>query len=176
MITLGPETARCEVLVFRDGLLSAVAHDLLLRATGFELDLEPGASVVTRVRAASLRVVTALRDGRELPGALRPRDVVDIEATIAGTVLRAARFPEIRFASSAIAAAPDGWQVEGALTLCGVTRALSTSVRRAEGRLVAEVVVHQPAFGIRPYRAMMGTLRVKPDVVVRMSVPAAAAE
>ncbi len=36
----------------------------------------------------------------------------------------------------------------------------------------AEVRLQQPDFGIRPYRAMLGTLRVQPDVLIRMSVPA----
>jgi hypothetical protein len=34
------------------------------------------------------------------------------------------------------------------------------------------VVLNQPEFGITPYRAMMGTLRIKPEVRVRISVPA----
>jgi hypothetical protein len=29
----------------------------------------------------------------------------------------------------------------------------------------------QPNCGIRPYRAMLGAIRVKPDVVIRASVP-----
>ena len=38
--------------------------------------------------------------------------------------------------------------------------------------LVAEVSLHQPDFGIKPYSAMLGTLRVKPDVTVVVSLPA----
>jgi polyisoprenoid-binding protein YceI len=91
---------------------------------------------------------------------------------IAGTVLRAARFPEIRFASSAVSRAGSGYDVRGALSLCGATGELSVPVRREGDRLRAEVAIHQPAFGIRPYAAMLGTLRVRPDVIVRVSVPA----
>jgi len=36
---------------------------------------------------------------------------------------------------------------------------------------VAEVPIHQPDFGIKPYSAMLGALKVKPDLVVRCSVP-----
>jgi hypothetical protein len=35
------------------------------------------------------------------------------------------------------------------------------------------VALHQPDFGIRPYRAMLGALKVKAGVVVRASIPAA---
>jgi polyisoprenoid-binding protein YceI len=160
------------VLTFREGFLSAMAHDLLLRVGAFELAIDPDApSVSARLDARSLRVVSALRDGRPLPGALRPADVRDIEATIAGTVLRAPHFPEIRFTSTAVSRAGEGYEVRGALALCGATRELAVPVRRDGDRLRAEVTIHQPAFGIRPYTAMLGTLRVRPDVIVRLSVP-----
>jgi polyisoprenoid-binding protein YceI len=170
--TFGPEIASCEVLVFREGLLSAVGHDLLLRATAFEIaiDLErPAISVL--VEASSLRVVSAMRDGRPLPGALGPADVRDIEATTAAKVLRAPRFPRIRFESAAVSRLGAGYQVQGSLALAGVTRPMAFPVRREGARLTAAVTVHQPDFGIRPYRTMMGALRVRPDVLVRASVP-----
>ena len=169
---LGPGAATCEVLTFREGALSAVAHDLLLRVTAFELAIDATAKAVSaRFDAASLRVVSALRDGRPLPDALRPRDAREIEASIAVAVLRADRFPEIRFASTEVRRRDDGFDVRGALTLAGVTRPLELSASRAGGRLLAEVTVSQPAFGIRPFTAMLGMIRVKPDVLVRVSVP-----
>ncbi len=171
--TLGPDVATCDVLTFREGVLSAMAHDLLLRVTALEVAIDPEAPAVTaRLDAGSLRVVTAMREGRTLPGALRPADVREIEATIAGTVLRARRFPEIRFASTEVARREDGLEVRGALTLAGATRPVALAFRREGDRLAASVRLHQPDFGIQPYRAMLGTLRVKPDVVVRVSVPA----
>ena len=173
MRTFGADHATCEVLTFREGFLAAMAHDLLLRVGAFELAIDPDApSVSARLDARSLRVVSALRDGRPLPGVLRPADVRDIEATIAGTVLRAPRFPEIRFTSTGVSRAAEGYEVRGALALCGATRELVIPVRRDGDRLRAEVTIHQPAFGIRPYTAMLGTLRVRPDVIVRVSVPA----
>jgi polyisoprenoid-binding protein YceI len=171
-VVYGPAEATCEVLVFREGLLSAVGHDLLLRATALEVAVDRDAPALTaRVDARSLRVVGAMRDGRPLPGGLRPEDVRDIERTIVTEVLRAARFPEIRFASTGVRAAEGGYQVQGTLALAGATRPLVLPVRRAEGRLATEVTLRQPEFGIRPYRAMLGALRVKPEVVVRASVP-----
>jgi polyisoprenoid-binding protein YceI len=170
---LGPDVAACEVLTFREGALSAVAHDLRLRVTAFELSIDPAAPAVTaRLDAGSLRVVSAMRDGRPLPDALRPGDVREIEETLAATVLRAPRFPEIRFASTSVSRRGDGYDVQGMLTLAGVSRPVAAEVRREGERLVVEVPIHQPAFGIRPYRAMLGALRVKADVLVRLSVPA----
>lgn len=169
---LGPDAATCEVLTFREGVLSAVAHDLLLKVTAFEMAIDAAAPAVrARFDAASLRVVSAMRDGRPLPDALRPRDVREIEASIAAAVLRPARFPEIRFASTEVWRRDDGFGVRGALTLAGVTHPLELAARRSGARLVAEVTLSQPAFRIRPFTAMLGMIRVKPGVLVRVSVP-----
>lgn len=173
MTTFGPDTATCEVLTFREGLLSAAAHDLVLRVGTFAIDVDPAVPAVRATfDAASLRVLTALRDGRPLPGALSAADARDIERAIREKVLHAERFPEIRFAASAVSARQDGYEVRGTLTLAGRSRELAIDVREAAGRLGAEVSLHQPDFGIRPYSAMLGAIRVKPDVRVRVSVPA----
>lgn len=171
--TYGPESARCEVLVFREGLLSSVGHDLVLRAEALEVAIDPeGPSVTAKIDASGLRVVTALCDGRPLPGALSPSDVRDIERAVAREVLRAERFPVIRFVSTRVEPAGDGYEVQGSLAVAGALRPFTLPVRRDGGRLTAEATLHQPDLGIRPYRAMLGALRVKPDVLIRVSVPA----
>ncbi len=174
MGVFGPGSARCEVLIFREGLLSAVAHDLVLRVERFEIRTDPRApSIEASFDASSLRVVAAMRDGRPLPDALSPADVRKIEANAVGDVLHARRHPAIRFRSTAVVRRDDGaLEVEGRLALHGQERPVSAVVRRAGDRLAAEVALHQPAFGIRPYVALLGAIRVRPDVVVRVSVPA----
>jgi hypothetical protein len=53
----------------------------------------------------------------------------------------------------------------------GKARSIQTSIRADGDRWVAEVTVHQPDFGLKPYTAALGALKVKPDVIVRVSVP-----
>jgi polyisoprenoid-binding protein YceI len=169
----GPDAASCEVLTFRAGLLSPVAHDLVLRVTVFEISVVPESRAVgARFDPASLRVVTAMRDGRPLPRALSDSNKREIESTIESTVLRTHLFPEIHFASKAAVPREYGYDACGMLTLAGATRELAFAVRREAGRLAAECWLHQPDFGIRPYTAMLGALRVKADVLVRVSIPA----
>ena len=161
------------VLTFRDGVLAAAAHDLVLRVTDFEVHVDPGGpSVRARFGAASLRVVASLRDGHRVagPGASERQE---IERTAAETVLRAGRHPEIRFQSTAIAPRADGGtDVRGDLSLAGRTRPVTAEVHRRGDRLVGEVRLHQPDFGIVPYSAMFGAIKVKPDVFVRVAIPA----
>jgi hypothetical protein len=171
--TYGPDDARCVVLTFREGLLSGIAHDLLLRVTRLEVAIETAPlRVSAQLDATSLRVLAAMHDGRPVPDDLRAADKAEIEATIRNVVLRADRHPEIRFESTAVEERPDGWDVAGRLSIAGATREVRLPVKREPDRLVTELRLHQPDFGIRPYRAMMGALRVSADVVVRASVPA----
>jgi hypothetical protein len=45
-------------------------------------------------------------------------------------------------------------------------------VRRSGDRLLATVPLRQTAFGIKPYSAALGALKVRDEVTVTLSVPA----
>lgn len=173
-IHLAPPDAECRVLTYREGLLSGLGHDLELAVTRFTIEVDDAARTAdASFDAGSLRVVRALRDGAELPGALGDGDRQSIEASIRGDVLHADRHPAVRFRSTAVTEAAGGYDVAGTLALHGVERPVTLALRPEGDRLVAAVTLHQPDFGIRPYRALLGTLKVKPDVTVRLSLPAA---
>ncbi len=165
-------SAECLVLTYKEGLLSAIAHDLAIRVTSFDLDIDEGTLAVrARFDAASLRVVSAMKDGAPRADTLGDADKQKIEHSIAVDVLHVAEHPTILFASSSVVAEGDGYRITGELTLHGRTRPLAFLARAEGARLVAEVRLHQPDFGIKPYSAMLGTLKIKPDVTVRCSVP-----
>jgi polyisoprenoid-binding protein YceI len=120
---------------------------------------------------SSLRVVGAVRDGAVHPGTLSEGDKKTIEHNIASDVLRPTEHPTIRFTSTAVTPEGDGYRIEGTLTLHGKTRAIAFTARPEGDRLVAEVRLHQPDFGIKPYSAFLGTLKIKPDLTVRCALP-----
>lgn len=168
------EDAELLVLTKKEGLLSKVAHDLKLRVTRFELSLEDGEAprIELRCDAASLRVVNAMKGGRDAPELLSAGDRKKIEANIVGEVLHAKRHPEIRFVSTRVTRRGDTAEIAGTLALHGRERPLEATARRRGSRWVTEVSLHQPDFGIRPYSAMLGALKVAPDVAVRFEAPA----
>ena len=165
-------SAECLVLTYKEGLLSAIAHDLEIRVTHFEVDvsLDPLAVQAT-FDASSLRVVGAVRDGAVHPGTLSEGDKKTIEHNIVADVLHPDDHPSIRFRSTVVTRDGDGYRVEGSLTLHGRARSVSFAARPEGDRLVAEIRLHQPDFGIKPYSALLGTLKIKPDVTVRCTLP-----
>ena len=65
----------------------------------------------------------------------------------------------------------DRAQVEGDLTLHGVTNRISVEARDDGARWNAEIILYQRQFGIKPFSAMLGALKIKPEVEVSISVP-----
>ena len=167
------QSARCEVFTFKEGLLSPVAHDLRLEVTRFTVDLDEAAGTVEATfDPRSLRVACAIVGGHDAPATLSASDRRSIEERIVDDVLGAKRHPEIRFRSRSASRDGDGWRVEGTLALHGHDRPMSVRARYEGGKLVAEVAVHQPDFGIKPFTALFGTLRVRAEVKVRLTLPA----
>ncbi len=173
MIRLGPPLARCHVFTFREGLLSRFGHDLELAVTRFDVRVnETVRSVDASFDAASLRVVRALRDGVEVPGGLSESDRRTIEDDVRRVVLETSKYPEIRFRSTRVVTVESGFDVTGRLALHGQERDVTLALRQTGDRYEAAMTLHVPDFGIVPYSAMLGALRVKPDVRVEVLVPA----
>ncbi len=166
-------SASCRVFTFRDGILSTFGHDLELAVDRFviEADEERG-TVEARFDPSSLRVVGAVRQGATVSGEIGPGDRRQIERAIVDDVLHARRHPEVRFAAHDVRAVGDGYDAGGRLRLHGVERPLVVHAARRGDVYVADATLHQPEFGIAPYRAFLGALRVKPDVRVRVVMPA----
>jgi len=174
MTTYDSATAKCFVYSYKDGLLSNVAHDLKHRATSFLLRVDERMQLIeAEIDARSVRVECVMKHGVETDGGLSADDRRKIESQIIHDVLHADVHPVIRFRSTAVARCPDGIEITGVLELNDCVGLVSTVARLVQNHYEAVITIHQPAFGIKPFSALMGTLKVKPDVVVRMLVPVA---
>lgn len=162
--------ASARIFVWREGLAAAVGHDLELRVGELELDVAPD-RVEGAFVASSLAVVGAVKDGVTDEAAFSKSDRATIERAVRETILDAGRFPVVRFRSTRVDVAGGTARVEGVLSLRGVERPLAFDVAVDGRRATADVVVDQPAFGIAPYTAFFGALKVKPHVLVRVTVP-----
>jgi hypothetical protein len=160
-----------EVLIFTyaEGLLAGVAHDLKLKVTEFTIEVDGAASaVLATLEPSSVRVICAMVHGLEDTAALSSHDLREIEHHIALEVLQPAHHGELRF--EGYLAEPE--LLRGTLTLHGQMGELEVPVRREGAVWITEFTLDQRAWGIRPYRAMLGALKVKAEVRVRVAVPA----
>jgi polyisoprenoid-binding protein YceI len=169
----GPESGKLQVRTSRAGAAARVGHDLLLEATQWSatLRVEPEWRLEATVDPGSLAVI-------EGTGGLKPlgeSDRADIAKTIAGKILSVDKFPTIRFETTRPGTTSNGEAVRigGLLHLCGrpgpVDIDVTTDEAGAGTRVSTVVPVVQSSFGIKPFSAMMGALKVADQVVVEVS-------
>lgn len=157
------------VYTYKEGFLSAVAHDLLIEVTNFAVNLHvPGAgsvSVEAEIQANSLKVICAMKDGQRQYDALKEKDKADIEDATAKDVLHPAKHPTINFHSSSVQVKDDVYHVKGELTLHGSTRSIEFDAKTTTGKdMKGKVTLSQKDYGIKPFKALFGTLKVKNEL------------
>ena len=164
--------SECLLFSFKDGLLARLAHDLKLQVERFSIEVDDATQQIKATfDPSSIQVVCAQIDGRDDPSTLSKGDKKKIYDNVTKDVLRTRKHPEIRFDSTKVVERGEGFAVEGTLQIYGKSRNIQTSVRADGDRWVTELKLHQPDFGIKPFSAALGALKVKPDVMVRVSVP-----
>jgi polyisoprenoid-binding protein YceI len=147
-----------------------VGHDLELAATALSVEVdEASGAVEVRVDARAIRLRGARTPGSTAVAPISAGDTRTIEGHLWDDVLEVARFPEIHFVGKLAGSTPSGGHiVDGQLTLHGVTRALQLRSERSGDSETAEVGLEQSEFGIKPFRAMLGALRVRSRVVIKL--------
>jgi polyisoprenoid-binding protein YceI len=173
MIVYDANTAQCVVYSFKEGLLSKLAHDLKHRVTRFSVRVdEQTRAIEAEIDAQSLKVECVMKEGVETENGISDDDRKKIEGQIIEDVLNARKHPLIKFRSTAVVERPDALEIQGILELNDHRRPVTTLARRVNGHYVAQLTINQPEFSITPFSAMMGALKIKPEVLVRIHVPA----
>ncbi|HEX3328985.1 MAG TPA: YceI family protein [Gaiellales bacterium] len=163
----GPDNGTLAVNTGRTGAVAKAGHDLLLHVTGWEGTLEIGSDpapsrLEVRADGGSLKV----QQGTGGMQALDEDDKANIEQTIDDEVLRR---DQITFRSTHVAPAGDGLRVTGDLTLLGHTAPLALDVVVDDGTITAAGVIRQTDFGMKPYSALFGALKVADEVRVSLA-------
>lgn len=164
---LGPDKATLAVRTKRSGAAAKAGHDLVIGVTAWEATLAAGedsaqTSIALTADAASLRV----REGKGGMQALGDDDIASIHQSIDDDVLKR---KAITFRSTRVQPTGDAGRVsvQGDLTLVGNTRPIAFDLAVGDdGTLHASSVVTQTAWGIKPYSALFGALKVADDVEV----------
>ena len=164
---LDPGNATLAVRTKRGGAAAKAGHDLDMLVTAWEGTLEvgeDGAATAAQLSAdaTSLRV----QKGTGGAKALGDDDKDNIRQTIDDEVLKR---QDIVFRSTGVTSAGEGLRVEGELTLAGTTKPLAFDLAvGADGALAATATITQSTWGMKPYSALWGALKVLDDVEVAL--------
>jgi polyisoprenoid-binding protein YceI len=95
----------------------------------------------------------------------------EIQKDMEEMTLETRKFPQITFRSSRIEKLAEGqWKVEGDLSLHGVTKLVSLTVKRTGGSYSAHTVLKQTNFGIKPITVGGGLIKVKDEVEIDVEI------
>lgn len=168
---LGTDRGRVALLTARDGLAAQAGHDLTIEVRVWSGELmveEDGNPAELSVNLDLTSLVVIAGTGGVKP--LTDRDRREIAVT-ARKVLGADRHPQATFTASTFDPGSNGGgAIRGTLTLGGVSRPLTLQVSSTGDSFHATASVRQTEFGIKPYTAFLGALKVSDAVGVEVDV------
>lgn len=162
--TLGPADGTLTVRTGKAGAAAKAGHNLVIEVTAWQADLDVaeggGGSLALTADSRSLKV----RSGSGGISPLGDEEKASISQSIDDDVLKGGA---IAFRSSTVEAAPGGLRVQGDLDLRGRTRPVAFALDAGhDGRLTGSVRFKQSDWGIKPFSALFGTLKVADEVEV----------
>ncbi|MDQ1567708.1 MAG: hypothetical protein QOF96_2588 [Actinomycetota bacterium] len=165
---LGPSDGSVRVKTGRQGMASKVGHDLTLEAGNWKatlvVDGDPSRSEVkATIEPRSLEVTAATGGAKPVSD----KDKKDIKKNISGLLGN----DSITFTSTSIEVNDTKVKAEGSLSIAGQSRPVTLDLTATpDGRLSGSMTIVQSQFGIKPFSAMMGALKVKDEVEVNLDV------
>lgn len=168
---VGPDRGRLVLRTSRVGLAARAGHDLTIEAGRWSgevvvADQASASTVDVTVELAALKVVAG--SGGVKP--LSERDKREIAQTMR-KLLDSDRSPQARFVSAAVREGSGGGTVDGTLSLRGKENPLTLTVTDlGGGRYRATGEVLQSAYGIAPFTAFFGALKLADRVGIEVEL------
>jgi polyisoprenoid-binding protein YceI len=165
------------VFVAKDGALARMAHDhnIGVKTISGKVTIQN-----SNPTASSLEFDA---DARSLVilDQISAKDKTEITNNMNNSVLESAKFPKIAFRSTSISNFNQNgnnasFTVNGDLTLHGATKRIAIAVNVAQSgaslRATGQYTLRQTDFGIKPYSAFLGAIKVKNEVVIKFNMVA----
>jgi polyisoprenoid-binding protein YceI len=167
---LGPDNASLQVRTYREGVAAKAGHDLIIDVTRWDATVEvadepAGWRIELNADPRSLQVREGLRGVKPLTD----NDRLEIGKNIDEKILGG---HPIQFRSSAVRPADDSGRltVEGALSMAGRTGPLTADLGVDDGGAISGTIpLRQSDWGIKPYRGLMGALKVRDEIEVAIA-------
>jgi polyisoprenoid-binding protein YceI len=173
--SLGPDNASLQVRTYREGVAAKAGHDLIIDVTRWNATVEVADepadwTIELNADPRSLEV----REGLHGVKPLTEKDRLEIRKNIDDKILGG---HPIQFRSSGVQVADDGSRltVAGELSMAGSTRPVTVQLNVEDGGDVsAAIPLRQSDWGIRPYRGLMGALKVRDEIEITIAANLAA--
>jgi polyisoprenoid-binding protein YceI len=157
------------VHTYREGVAQKVGHDLIIEVEGWQATVdvgEGGAPSAIQLEADSRSL--QIREGKRGLKPLSDRDRREIRKNIDGKILHG---KPISFRSGAVEPGEAHLTVNGELEMDGTTRPASFEFDvSGDGRVTGTLSLTLSDWGIKPYRGMMGALKVRDEVEIVLDV------
>jgi polyisoprenoid-binding protein YceI len=151
--------------VGKAGLLSAAGHDHTISAP-----ISSGTIRESPTPRVEFTVATAKMTVQPDPK-VDAKTQATIQQDMEEMTLETKKFHEITFRSTRVEKLSEGqWRVEGDLSLHGVTRPVSLTVKRTGGSYTSHTVLKQTNFGIKPISVGGGVIKVKDEVEIDFQI------
>ena len=165
--SFGRDNATLQVRTYREGIAAKAGHDLIIDVTCWDASVEvadepAGWTIELNADPRSLEIREGLRGVKPLTDKDRVEIGKNIDAKILGS-------QPIQFRSSGVRPAADGGRlrVEGALLMAGSTASLTVNLSVKDGGAISGTIpLRQSDWGIKPYRGLMGALKVRDEIEV----------
>ncbi len=160
----GPDNGSLKLRTGRTGGAAKAGHDLVIEVGSWQATLDPEAQPALTLTAdsRSLRVL----EGSGGLKSLTDSDKGDIKKTIDKEVLKGCA---IEFRSSEVQTTAGGLSVSGELTLNGKQAPVTFDLAVGDdGHVTGNAKVAQTAFGMKPYSALFGALKVADEIDIEI--------
>ncbi|MEU6646423.1 YceI family protein [Saccharomonospora sp. NPDC046836] len=162
---------RLLVRTSRTGLGARAGHDLTIEAIDWSADVtvratDPGQSSVTvEIGVDSLEV----RSGSGGVKPLTASDRAEIRKNLQSKVLHSDQYPKITFRSTRVSGGATALEIAGELTIMSRTEPIIVHATVGEdGQVTGRATVAQTRWGIKPYSALLGALKLADEVSIEV--------
>jgi polyisoprenoid-binding protein YceI len=149
-----------------------LAHDLILSPRNWRGTLNvdadnPAASSATlSIDARSIEILESVGGVMSLSD----KDKGKIAKNMEDDVLQVNKFPELTFESTSVSGSAPNFNVAGNMTVRGTTRPVNVALNVNGTQVNARTSISQKDFGIKPFSAMMGAIKLRDDVDFELTV------
>lgn len=162
--TFGPNNGEMLVKIFREGMAKKAGHDLIISVGSWSASATVAESITDSSFSGSADVGSfSVKSGVGGVKPLSDSDKADIKKNITQKILTT---PTISFESTGVN--PSTNQVTGNLTIMGRSQPVDIRLTESGGKVRAEMTVVQSKWGIKPFQAMMGALKVRDAVDIEI--------